>query len=849
MKIELNDETLTAYALGELDAAETMAVEKLLAEAARAGNDAPRKALEEIRAAATFAEEAFADAPETALTDVQREAVEAQADRRRTSTYSVARVFGMVTALAAGLLLLAILPPSLARSREGARRASAENDRKQMELAQQMQESLVSIQPGLEPELREKLPAIPYLADGALSGNLGGSAAVEPGRPESGGAGGDGTQNFNTQVNVSASTPPRTVDLQPVQVGGSLRVRGNWFSDGDVQQATEQLKALGYADGVDTRTENERRRQLLQLRQKERQQEFLASQQAFDAGLRFQPAPVTSPGAEAYAPIADAPFVRVADQPLSTFSIDVDTASYANVRRFLQQGQLPPPDAVRVEELINYFDYAYPAPVDGTPFSSHFEAVACPWAPQHTLVRIGLKGREVPRAERPASNLVFLIDVSGSMQPENKLPLVKRALAMLTRQLDERDRVAIVTYASGVNVALRPTNGGQQETILSAIDSLGANGSTNGAGGIQLAYESARRNFLPGGVNRVILATDGDFNVGISDNDSLLALIQQEAKSGVFLSVFGFGMGNLKDDKLELLADKGNGVYGYIDSDAEARKVFVEKLSGTLVTIAKDVKIQVEFNPSRVAAYRLVGYENRALAAQDFNDDRKDAGEIGAGHTVTALYEVVPTGMAVPAGSVDALRYQTPAQEAAAPVAASIAPPAHSDELLLVKLRYKEPEGAVSQLLEFPLKDEKAETMSADLKFASAVAAFGKSLRGNQLGAALSYDGMMQLAQAGLSGSDDPQRSEMIHLMLTARPLLEVRWEVPVAAAEIWLVNLRQVNGEWRARLQTRSRTSWFEVGEEFENYRLLAIVPETGCVVVFVERTQETITICLSAQ
>ncbi|HTI52018.1 MAG TPA: von Willebrand factor type A domain-containing protein, partial [Planctomycetaceae bacterium] len=345
---------------------------------------------------------------------------------------------------------------------------------------------------------------------------------------------------------------------------------------------------------------------------------------------------------EAYDPIIENPFVAPTAEPLSTFGVDVDTASYANVRRFLTNQQMPPRNAVRIEELVNYFRYDYPQPAAGQPVSINVEVGRAPWRPGNRLVRIGLKGREIPRDKRPTSNFVFLVDVSGSMQAENKLPLVKAGLSMLTEQMTESDRVAIVTYSDTAALRLESTTGDNRQPILNTITGLQANGSTNGAGGIQLAYETAVRHFIEGGVNRVILCTDGDFNVGVTGDDELVKLIEERARSKVFFSVFGFGMGNLKDGKLEKLADKGNGHYAYIDGQREAKKVFVDELSGTLVTIAKDVKLQVEFNPARVGAYRLIGYENRALAAQDFNNDKKDAGDMGAGHTVTALYEIVP---------------------------------------------------------------------------------------------------------------------------------------------------------------------------------------------------------------
>ncbi len=345
---------------------------------------------------------------------------------------------------------------------------------------------------------------------------------------------------------------------------------------------------------------------------------------------------------ESYDPLVDNQFLAVSENPLSTFSIDVDTASYSNIRRFLlQQNQLPPAGAVRIEELINYFHYQYPQPEGERPFSVTTEVASCPWAAEHRLVRIGLKGREIAADKRPPTSLVFLIDVSGSMEQPNKLPLVQESLKLLTKQLTENDHVAIVVYAGNSGMVLPSTRGDKHEEIIAAIERLRAGGSTNGGQGIQLAYEIASQNFLKGGVNRVILATDGDFNVGITNQDELVRLIQEQAKTGVFLTTLGFGYGNLKDSTMQKLADKGNGNNYYIDDLPEARKVLVEQMGGTLVTIAKDVKIQIEFNPQEVAGYRLIGYEKRMLAKEDFNNDKIDAGEIGAGHTVTALYEVV----------------------------------------------------------------------------------------------------------------------------------------------------------------------------------------------------------------
>ncbi len=399
---------------------------------------------------------------------------------------------------------------------------------------------------------------------------------------------------------------------------------------------------------------------------------------------------------EDYAKTFDNRFLDARKAPLSTFSIDVDTASYANVRRFINDGSLPPPDAVRIEELINNFTYDDPPPAGDEPFSVNVEIAGCPWKPGHKLVRIGLKAKDLAWEQLPPANLVFLIDVSGSMDDYRKLPLLKSALRMLVEKLRDRDHVGIVVYAGSVGVALDSTSCDRKAEIFRAIDQLAPGGSTNGAGGIQLAYRMARSQFLPKGLNKVVLATDGDFNVGVTDPDQLVQLIEREASSGVFLSVLGFGMGNLKDSTLEQLADKGNGNYAYIDSLGEAKKVLVDQMSGTLATIAKDVKIQVEFNPDRASAYRLIGYENRVMTNRDFNDDTKDAGEIGPGHSVTALYEVVPVGVSEPEPATK-LRYQKSDDK---PVAAEAAPAANleatSRELLSIKLRFKKPDEATS---------------------------------------------------------------------------------------------------------------------------------------------------------
>ncbi|MCB1276997.1 VWA domain-containing protein, partial [Prosthecobacter sp.] len=490
----------------------------------------------------------------------------------------------------------------------------------------------------------------------------------------------------------------------------------------------------------------------------------------------FRPLKDARSETESYTRILENELKDVAREPLSTFSIDVDTAAYANVRRFLNQNTIPPPDAVRIEELVNYFPTAEEGPVHDAkePFAVRVEMAPCPWQPAHRLARIAIKGRELGD-ERKNSNLVFLVDVSGSMNQPNKLPLVQQSLRMLTEQLGEGDKVTMVVYAGSSGLVLPPTNGENKSEILAAIDKLKAGGSTHGSAGIQLAYEQAVAGFIKEGVNRVILCTDGDFNVGASSPDELEKLVTRKAKSGVFLSVLGFGTGNLKDRTMETLADKGNGNYAYIDSLSEARKVLVEQMSGTLVTIAKDVKIQVEFNPAAVRSYRLIGYENRMLAKEDFNDDTKDAGEIGAGHSVVALYEVVPANLppgAEPRPAVDSLKYQAPA---IAPE--RLAEAAKSGETMTVKLRYKEPDGDLSKLIEMPVKDDgKTLTASSDeYKFSAAVAGFGLLLRDSAYQGTLSWETVRRLAIDGKGADKLGYRGEFLQLIDKARGLKETR--------------------------------------------------------------------------
>jgi Ca-activated chloride channel family protein len=478
----------------------------------------------------------------------------------------------------------------------------------------------------------------------------------------------------------------------------------------------------------------------------------------------------------AYDKVEENPFLPAATNPLSTFSIDVDTASYSNVRRFINNGSLPPKDAVRVEEMINYFTYDYREPEGDQPFSIDLDATECPWDKSHRLLRIGLKGREVANEKRPASNLVFLLDVSGSMLPAERLPLVKQAMRLLVDKLSEKDRVAIVVYAGGSGLVLGSTSGNEKEKILRALDELKAGGSTNGADGIELAYQVAADNFIKGGVNRVILATDGDFNIGVTNQGDLIRLIEEKAKSGVFLSVLGVGTDNLKDSTMQKLADKGNGNYAYLDSVEEARKVLVQQINGTLMTIAKDVKIQVEFNPARVASYRLIGYEKRLLRKEDFNNDKIDAGEIGAGHTVTALYEVVPVGSGAPdpASSVppvDPLKYQSP--NPASVASTYLDPKNQSSEMVTVKLRHKKPDGDTSELTERSFTDNgsKFENAAPDLKFAAAVAEFGMILRDSQYKGKGTLGAVIEWAQEGRGPDTAGYRAGFIEMARKAQTL------------------------------------------------------------------------------
>lgn len=464
------------------------------------------------------------------------------------------------------------------------------------------------------------------------------------------------------------------------------------------------------------------------------------------------------PGTEEYGSFVENEFTTPTRDPLSTFSVDVDTASYSNARRFLMEGRLPPPESVRIEELINYFSYDYALPEKGKPVSMTTNLVRSPWNPGRLLLHVGLRTQPLAAEDLPPSHLTFLVDVSGSMNSPDKLPLVQQALQMLVRQLRQEDSVSLVVYAGASGVVLPPTSGSEQQRILDSIGRLSAGGSTNGAGGIRLAYQMARQSFSKRANNRVILATDGDFNVGVSSDDELVRLIEQERESGVFLSVLGFGTGNLKDSKMEKLADHGNGNYAYIDTLGEARKVFVQQMGATLVTVAKDVKLQIEFNPERVREYRLVGYENRILRPEDFNNDAKDAGDLGAGHQVTAFYEIVPAD----GGTVDGLRYQAPERR-----------PNGSAEVAWIKLRHKAPQSDHSELLQWPVAAVPSELRSAsrDVRFAAAVAEYGLLLRHSKFAGQASMAHVLATASEALGPDLAGHRTDFLDLVRRADAL------------------------------------------------------------------------------
>jgi Ca-activated chloride channel family protein len=774
MPFDPNDPRLTAYALGELDDAEMVEFEALIADAPDA-----QRYIEETRATARLLSEQLRreSSPGPGLGPEQHQSIErilaVQADsplrpgarRRWLSPARIAQVVIAASILALiGAMVWPALQSTVAKRPEELVLATSppgvEETLQDLEVelsasvtrdASKLREKVVTYTdnaPASDGRAKYAEKAAPPLARKPLAG------AAAPARPVGEVRAGGGAANRTSRAigESRAYMPPPAAPAPaaaPVQRYLVASASPPAPAPAPVQLRREQEVGRKVAARAVDRFAGE----------KDVKQEL--------PGVRLAEEQEKAPqaGNEVFARIVENPFVLVSREPLSTFSVDVDTASYANVRRFLNLGQRPPRDAVRIEELLNYFPYHDSPPSGDEPFSVHIEVARCPWNAVHRLARIGVMARPIDQKERPPSNLVFLIDVSGSMDQPNKLPLVKAALRLMVENMGENDRVAIVVYSSVAGLYLRSTSCMHQAEIMSAIDQLSAGGSTNGGAGIQLAYDTAVQHFIKGGTNRVILATDGDFNVGISDDDALVRLIEAKAKSNVFLSVLGFGMGNIKDAKLEKLADKGNGDYAYIDTLQEARKELVEQMGATLVTVAKDVKIQVEFNPGHIAAYRLIGYENRLLRNEDFKDDVKDAGEIGAGHHVTALYELVPAGVAskLPNAEVDALRFQQNqfVQKAAMP------------ESLYVKLRYKRPDEDVSRPVEQGVVDQGLDYANAseDFKFAAAVAGFGMLLRDSPERGNLTYPGLLELAQASKGADRSGYRAEFIELVRKAAAL------------------------------------------------------------------------------
>jgi Ca-activated chloride channel family protein len=490
---------------------------------------------------------------------------------------------------------------------------------------------------------------------------------------------------------------------------------------------------------------------------------FISCTGSYYSNIYHPPQPNFQPGEE-YETISENTFLTPSEYPLSTFAIDVDGAAYSNVRRMIMDGRLPVKDAVRVEEMINYFSYNYKQPRNEEPFSVHTDIGPSPWNPEHQLVQIGIKGKEIYADDLPPSNLVFLLDVSGSMGSRDKLPLLVKGFKLLVSQLREQDLVSIVVYAGSSGLVLPPTSGDQKEKIISALDDLYAQGSTAGGDGIKQAYKVALKNYNQEGNNRVILATDGDFNVGVSSTSELVKLVEEKREQGIDLSILGFGTGNLKDSKMEQIANNGNGNYYYIDNLLEAKKVLVSEMGGTLHTIAKDVKIQVEFNPQNVKAYRLIGYENRLLADEDFNNDEKDAGELGAGHTVTALYEVIPEGVPISNNllPVDPLKYQGQGSEVQSK---------YGNELLTVKLRYKNPNEDQSSLITEIIYKSETTDLNENLKFASSVASFGMILRDSKFKGSSSFEMVQQLAKESKGVDENGYRAEFIKIVELAELL------------------------------------------------------------------------------
>lgn len=745
-----DDPRLTAYALGEVSDQERAAIEQAMASDPNA-----RVQVEQIRA---LSQELSRDlavelAQVPGLSWPQRARIAHEVTPRRTNSW---RMFGWGGLVTAAATLAAVIVPSLRMEGEIAPAELAQTAVQAVQMTSVVPAPAASPAPPIEvpPEitLLEEQDVVVAAAREQAQANEGQLYGLPKVSSPKGSVAGDvetGSTGAFMAIGRGGETLPR---------GREHAVAASAESEGDVQSSfTNPASGPGSVGMFGSRSGGPPRPARRSSASAPR--EFRLA----PPGAAPELPPVVTAGGEAYAQRADHDFSSARTMPLSTFGLDVDTASYGNVRRMIETGRVPPRDAVRLEELVNYFPYEVPAPANGETFGVTVEITDCPWQPAHQLARIAVRGKDLAVEQRPALNLVFLVDVSGSMSPENRLPLLKTGLSLLTATLRPQDRVAIVTYANSASVALPGTSGSDQRAILRAVDALSAGGGTNGGSGIQLAYQAAHNGFIPGGVNRVILCTDGDFNVGVTNRAELVRMVQGNAQQGVFLSVLGVGQDNLKDATMELIADRSNGNYHYLDTIAEARKVLVEQMSGTLITIAKDVKAQVEFNPARIAAWRQLGYEKRALAAKDFNDDRKDAGEVGAGHLVTMLYELVTVRSGVTGG--EGLRYQ-PEVPATAPV-----DPAHADELMTVKVRFKPPTGDVSQLIQGIVTDAMVRrTPSEDQAFAAAVAAFGMRLRG-AADMSLDWSAIRALALSGRGRDVQGYRQEFVNLVDRVAPM------------------------------------------------------------------------------
>lgn len=767
MKIDSEDPRLTAYALGELDPSEVDAFERILEEC-------PETKLEvdAIRDAITIIKEEFDEAPKKKLSEEQKQIlfsneVDVILNPGPDAFSKVNKWLGVTAAAACfvgmGIVGLRSVKQELQEDSDysGKRNAATSTNSpepvpvEKAQLVKKQSENNEQLIKLSKKRTGKAATADPFTsADLADSKESAASLAFEATVPE-----GEAIVDLNLSANGNANKRQFTKEAVKKSSPKLSSLRANSIVASAKTPSPNDLLSVG---GLRNNLSKDR----WFLKESDKRDQIVGEEQNLNR--------------EQYGVYHDTPFFPTLERPLSTFAVDVDTASYSNVRRYIgRREQLPPADAVRVEEMINYFDYDYPYSGDKHPFSVHLETSSAPWKAGHRLVRIGLKAKDMDVDERPPSNLVFLVDCSGSMGNPDKLPLLKKSLVSLVENLTEDDRIGIVTYAGGAGVELDPLHGDQKDKIIEIIRGLRSGGATNGEGGIRVAYDLATKNYIEGGTNRVILATDGDFNVGISDNSKLVELVKGRAdKEKIFLTALGFGEGNIQDARLEQIANNGNGEYYYIDSIKEGRRVLVDKMSSTLVTVAKDVKIQVDFNPSTVRSYRLIGYANRRMRAEEFRDDAKDAGEIGAGHAVTALYEIVPAGSANEEGDVAVKsKYRKSAKKADKGERSDIV---ESEELLTVFLRYKGPEdGIEDEAKEFsvPLTDSDNgwENSSKDFRFASSVAGFGMLLRNSKFGGQVNYDLLLELASEGISDDKNGLRKEFVELVKKAKAITRAK--------------------------------------------------------------------------